>query len=151
MRFRFHPMSLRAHFRAGAGALAALLALAALPAHSEEAEPPLPQFDILEYLIEGNTRLSDIEIERAVTPYLGEARTLREAEAARLALENAYHNAGYLTVLVAIPEQKVDDGSVILRVTEGQVERLRVKGAEYHLASVRLRLSSTRSRAFRCG
>jgi hemolysin activation/secretion protein len=118
-----------------AGVIAALLAFAALTSRAAESEPPMPKFDILEYQVEGNTRLSDIDIERAVTPFLGEAKTLNEVEAARAALERAYHDAGYLTVVVSIPEQRVDDGNVILAVTEGQVERLRVKGAEYHLAS----------------
>ena len=99
------------------------------------AESELPRFDILEYDIEGNTRLTDADIERAVTPFLGEQKTLKEVEAARAALEAAYHDAGYLTVVVAIPEQRVDEGNVILSVLEGSVERLRVKGAEYHLAS----------------
>lgn len=79
--------------------------------------------------------LSDVAIERAVTPFLGLNKTLRDVEAARVALEKTYHDAGYLTVVVSIPAQKVDDGNVILSVLEGKVERLRVKGAEYHAAS----------------
>jgi len=109
--------------------------VAGLPTRALGDELDLPRFDILEYQVEGNTRLPDIQIERAVTPFLGEAKTLREVESARLALETTYHDAGYLTVVVSIPEQRVDDGNVILNVVEGQVERLRVKGAEYHLAS----------------
>src|SRR5262249_44880673 len=111
----------------------------AMPATAVEmpsgADPSLPKFDILEYDVEGNTRLNDLEIEQAVTPYLGEGKTIKEVEAARGALETAYHDAGYLTVVVSIPEQKVDDGNVILNVVEGQIDRLRVKGQDYHLAS----------------
>jgi hemolysin activation/secretion protein len=66
---------------------------------------------------------------------MGEAKTLRDVESARAALEKAYHNAGYMTVLVSIPEQEVVDGSVGLKVTEASVERLAVKGAEYTLPS----------------
>ena len=95
----------------------------------------MPSFDIMEYAVEGNTRLPDIAIERAVTPFLGEAKDLRAVEAARAALETAYRDAGYLTVVVSIPEQDVGGGVVTLSVLEGQVERLRVKGAEYHLPS----------------
>jgi hemolysin activation/secretion protein len=100
-----------------------------------EPDPSMPQFDIYEYDVEGNTRLSDSQIEKAVTPFLGEDKTLRDVEGARAALEAAYRDAGYLTAVVSIPEQKVDDGNVILNVIEGKVDRLRVKGAEYHLAS----------------
>ena len=104
-------------------------------AQAADADPVGPRFDILEYAVEGNTRLNDIDIEQAVTPFLGESKSLSDVEAARAALEAAYQKAGYLTVVVSIPEQKIDDGNVTLKVLEGQVERLRIKGAEYHLAS----------------
>ena len=95
----------------------------------------MPKFDIFEYAVEGNNQLQDIDIERAVTPFLGEGKTLRDIDGARAALEGMYHDAGYLTVLVTIPEQDVGNGSVTLNVVEGEVDKLRVKGAEYHLAS----------------
>jgi hemolysin activation/secretion protein len=93
------------------------------------------RFDIFEYRIEGNSKLSDLEIERAVSPHMGEARTVQDIEAARLALEATYRDAGYATVVVSIPEQQVREGLVTLAVVEGEVERLRVRGAQYHAAS----------------
>lgn len=93
------------------------------------------RFDVLEFVIEGNSALSEAEIERAVTPFLGEGRDAEAVEAARAALEKAYQEAGFLTVVVSIPEQEISDGAVTLRVAEGSVERLRVLGAEYHPAS----------------
>ena len=95
----------------------------------------VPSFDITEYLIDGNSRLSDADIEIAVTPFLGESKTLREVEGARVALERSYHAAGFLTVVVSIPEQQVDSGLVALHVVEAGIERLSVKGAEYTLPS----------------
>jgi len=89
----------------------------------------------MEYAVEGNSRLPAIAIEGAVMPFLGEGKTLRDVESARSALEGVYHDAGYLTVVVTIPEQEVAGGTVTLNVLEGQVERLRVKGADYHLVS----------------
>lgn len=100
------------------------------------ADIALPKFDIFEYQIEGNSRLADGVIESVVTPFLGEGKTLREVEEARAALELAYHDAGYLTVGVSIPDQKVDSGLVILQVQEVPVDRVLVKGAEYHAPSV---------------
>lgn len=93
------------------------------------------RFDILEYRIEGNSLLAASEVELAVTPHLGEALSLQDVEAARTALEKRYHDAGFLTVLVTIPEQQVDGGVVALLVTEASVSRLRVAGAQYHLPS----------------
>lgn len=89
------------------------------------------RFDVLEYVIEGNSKLVDMVIERAVSPHMGEAKSVGDVEAARAALEAAYHDAGYLTVVVSIPEQEVAGGTVTLAVTEGAVDRLRVRGAEY--------------------
>lgn len=77
-----------------------------------------------------------LTIEKAVTPYLGPGRRFADIEAARAALEKAYQDAGYLSVFVDIPEQRLDtaDGAgavVRLHVTEGKVERLAVTGAHY--------------------
>lgn len=111
---------------AGSFALAVLIANVA-PAHADVA-----RFDILEYAVEGNTLLSVQAIEAAVYPHLGEDKTIAAVEAARLALEQAYHDSGYLTVFVNIPEQKVDGGVVRLQVVQGEVERLRVTGSRYY-------------------
>ena len=88
-------------------------------------------FDVFEYVVDGNTVLENIHIEKAVYPFLGEAKTIQDVEQARSALEQAYQNMGYLTVSVSIPEQEVDAGMVRLLVTEGAVERLRIKDAQY--------------------
>ena len=88
-------------------------------------------FDILEFQVEGNTKLSNLQIETAVYPQMGDKKTIADVEKAREALEKAYHSAGYLTVLVDIPEQDVDKKTVKLHVTEGKVGHLRVKDARY--------------------
>jgi len=102
-------------------------------AAADPSEPP--RFDVLEYRVEGNTRLPRIAVERAVIAHLGRARTLADVERARESLEQAYHGAGYLTVVVAIPPQRVDAGIVRLQVTEAPVERLRIVGARHFLPS----------------
>jgi hemolysin activation/secretion protein len=88
-------------------------------------------FDLLEFVVEGNSVLTPLEIERAVYRHLGPGRTARDAEAAADALEQAYRNQGYLTVTVDVPEQKVDDGRVVLKVTESRVARIPVSGNRY--------------------
>lgn len=104
-------------------------AVLAAPVQAEEQNAP---FDILEYRVEGNTVLPIGKVEEAVYPFLGEARSVDDAEKARAALEKAFHDAGYLTVFVNIPEQKVDGGVVRLEVQEGKVEKLRVVGSRYY-------------------
>jgi len=92
---------------------------------------PAPSFAILEFEIEGNTVLPVAVVEQTVLPFMGESRSLADVEAARAALEQRYQQAGFLTVFVDVPEQRVDGGLVRLRVTEGRVERLRVTGSRY--------------------
>lgn len=112
------------------------LSLSWVPVQAQTAAAPpaqasAPAFDILEFQIEGNSVLPVGAIERAVTPFLGERKAMADVESARVALEKAYQGAGYLTVFVDVPEQRIDHGVVILNVTEGRVERLKVTGSRY--------------------
>jgi hemolysin activation/secretion protein len=88
-------------------------------------------FDINEFRILGNTVLAPIVIERAVYPFLGPQRTIETVKQAADALEKAYKDSGYGTVFVDIPEQDVNDGLVRLKVTEGKLERVHVRGDRY--------------------
>lgn len=90
----------------------------------------------MEYDVEGNTLLKPIDIERAVTPFLGEKRTIKDIDGARGALEKIYHDRGYKTVLVNIPEQQISSGLVRLRVLEAPVGKLRVSGSRFHSLSL---------------
>jgi hemolysin activation/secretion protein len=89
-------------------------------------------FDILEFQVEGNTKLPQVKIEAAVYPHMGEKKTIDDVEKARENLEKAYHQAGYLTVLVDIPEQEINRKVVKLNVTEGKVAKLRIKDSHYY-------------------
>ena len=88
-------------------------------------------FDILEFQVQGNTKLTSEQIESAVYPLMGEKKTIQDVEKARESLEKTYHDNGYLTVLVDIPEQEVNNKIVKLNVTEGKVSRLRIKDSNY--------------------
>src|SRR5262245_35947781 len=94
------------------------VALLSVGAHAQETEN---HFDVFEYRVLGNTVLPTQSVERAVYPHLGEKRTLKDVEEARVALEKAYRDAGFGTVFVDIPEQDVDHGIVRLKVTEGKL------------------------------
>lgn len=89
------------------------------------------RFDIMEFEVHGNTVLTETQIERAVTPFLGPGKLIADAEGARAALEKAYQDAGYLTVFVDLPEQRIEDGVIRLQAIEGRVDRLSVKGSRY--------------------
>jgi len=111
-----------------------VLAIAGSAAFAQQTpgSKPDPAFDVLEFRVEGNSVLSAREIERAVTPFLGEKRHFSDVEAARKALEDTYQKAGYQTVFVDIPEQRVTEGVVRLHVLEGKVGQQRVTGSRYY-------------------
>lgn len=118
------------------GIVLALVSTAASPVWAQQAsqqeEIQVARFDILEYRVLGNTVLARERIERAVAPFLGEKRTVADVEAARTALEKVYRDAGFGTVLVDTPEQRVAGGVVTLQVVEAPITRLRVVGAKYY-------------------
>lgn len=89
-------------------------------------------FDIFEYQVEGNESLPVDAIEKAVYPFLGEGRDVKDVEKARAALEQAYRDAGFLTVQVVVPEQEVKDKVVRLTVVGGKLSKLRVVGSRYY-------------------
>jgi hemolysin activation/secretion protein len=119
--------------RAAATLVAALSLLCGAVAFAQQS--PAPRFDILEFVVEGDTVLGSASIERAVYPFLGENRSAADAEGARKALEKAYQDAGFLSVAVTLPPQAVAGGEVRLVVVAAPVGRLRVTGAEYQLPS----------------
>lgn len=129
------PLQHGAWLLAALGWAATLLPDAAVaqgvPAAAAEATSAEPAFDVLEYVIEGNTVLAVEQVELAVMPFLGPGLNMARVEAARAALEKTYQDAGYLSVFVDVPEQRIDSGVVMLKVLEGRVERLRVTNSRY--------------------
>jgi hemolysin activation/secretion protein len=95
------------------------------------AKEPAPEFALSEIRVLGNTALAATDVERAVYPFLGERRTIKDVEAARDALAAVYQSKGFGAVYVEIPEQEVNDGLVRLRVTEGRVDRVKIMGTRY--------------------
>jgi hemolysin activation/secretion protein len=89
------------------------------------------EFEVNEYRVLGNTTLDTRAVEAAVYPHLGPNKSFQDVEAARAALESAYHERGFGTVYVDVPEQTVDDGVIRLRVTEGRINSTRISGAKY--------------------
>lgn len=92
--------------------------------------PPV-HFDIEEFRVEGADKLPQIEVEEAVYPFLGPHRTPEDVEKARAALEKAYHDKGFQTVGVSVPQQDAQRRFIVLKVVENKVGRLRVKGSRY--------------------
>ncbi|OKO79842.1 hemin-binding protein [Bradyrhizobium sp. NAS96.2] len=114
---------------AGAPAAGKQPAQANAPAQKPSAPPQ--RFDIDDFAVQGAEKLPQVEIEEAIYPFLGPGKTSEDVEKARAALEKAYHDKGFQTVSVAVPQQNVTGGVVTLKVTELKVGRLRVKNSRY--------------------
>lgn len=114
-----------------AGAPAAGKQPAQANAPAQKPSAPLQRFDIDDFAVQGAEKLPQVEIEEAIYPFLGPGKTSEDVEKARAALEKAYHDKGFQTVSVAVPQQNVTGGVVTLKVTELKVGRLRVKNSRY--------------------
>jgi hemolysin activation/secretion protein len=101
------------------------------PAVPTAAPPAQNTFDITEFRVLGNHVLAPTVIERTVYPFLGPARTIDTVKQAADALEKAYKAAGYGAIYVDIPEQEVANGLIRLKVTEGKLETVHVRGERY--------------------
>ena len=95
------------------------------------APPAPPKFDVHEYRVLGNSVLSNTEIEAVLYPLLGDRKTIEDVQTARTTLEKAYHDRGFATVVVDIPEQELKDQVVRLKVTEGRLNSVHIGGARY--------------------
>ncbi|OYW44771.1 MAG: hypothetical protein B7Z08_06165 [Sphingomonadales bacterium 32-68-7] len=104
------------------------------PADAAAAQEEL-QFDVMEYAVRGNSMLTAAEIQRALMPHTGYTKRVADVMAARAALEEAYRQRGYQTVVVEVPQQDVSSGVVELAVVEGRIGNVRVVGADYVLPS----------------
>jgi hemolysin activation/secretion protein len=109
----------------------ALAPMSSAATAATDAAPAAARFDVLEIRVLGNSVLDARAVEGAVYPFLGSKKSIEDMEAARAALEKLYHDKGFGTVFVDLPEQDVDDGVVRLKVTEGRLNAVRVTGARY--------------------
>jgi hemolysin activation/secretion protein len=89
------------------------------------------RFDIDDFAVQGADKLPEIDLDEAIYPFLGPNKSSDDVEKARAALEKAYHDKGYQTVSVSVPQQNVQGKVIKLQVTELKVGRLRVKNSRY--------------------
>ncbi len=98
-----------------------------------QSQEPKPQaepvgFAVDRYLVEGNSLLSEESIDAILAKYKRSSLSIKDIEQAKNELEKAYRDAGYPTVLVTIPEQTIESGTVRLFVVEGRIGSIAVTG-----------------------
>jgi hemolysin activation/secretion protein len=102
------------------------------PGLADERREQEVRFDIKAFEINGNTIFGDEVLLQLIAEFVGPAKRSEDVETARVRIEKYYHQKGYPTVLVNIPEQSVGSGEVILEVIESTIRRVRVSGNRYY-------------------
>ncbi|MFA9216434.1 MAG: ShlB/FhaC/HecB family hemolysin secretion/activation protein [Sphingomonadaceae bacterium] len=104
-----------------------------------------PAFEIQHYAFEGAHVLSESRLQALVAPFVGPQRSMDDVARAVAAVKAAYVAAGYPIVQVYAPEQTVHSGSVLVRVTEGQLVKVELAGLQaYSAANIRASLPPLR-------
>jgi len=104
-----------------------MLATAAVAA---ETNSP-PTFQISSFEVEGNTVLPREKIDAILTNYAGHVTVDRLTEGLG-ALQLLYRNLGFATISVTLPQQRLTNGVVRVRVVEGRLARIDVVGNRYY-------------------
>lgn len=84
------------------------------------------------FQVDGNTLLTDQEIQSVVAGYQGKELTLAEMKEAAARLTDLYRAKGYLLVRAIIPKQDFGSGPVTIRVLEGKVGKVTVEGGKHY-------------------
>lgn len=104
-----------------------------VPPTPRPAEPPALSRGVTvvprAFRFEGNTVISDSELQEIAAPYLGREIDSSALEELRIAITRRYVEAGYVNSGAVIPDQDVADGVITLRVVEGRLSEIIVGGA----------------------
>ena len=105
-----------------------------------------PHFKVDKYLISGNSVLAPGQIGAILTNLpaaFGTNVSLDEIRAVLADLQMAYRERGFVTVSVGLPQQKLTNAEVKIKVTEGRLADIQVQGNNYYsTANVRRALPS---------
>lgn len=95
--------------------------------------------------VEGNTLLPRQTLDELVAGLPGPQRHLSDLRDAAARIQKAYRNAGYGGVVAFVPEQAASSGDFVIRVVEGKLAQVRVKGnRHFDAANIRAGLPNLR-------
>ena len=93
-----------------------------------------PRLNVEKYLVVGNTVLPPSVIAHSLTNIDGAYGTnvsFDGVSTARAELQDAYRERGYVTVAVTVPRQTISNNTVKVKVIEGHLASIEVKGNRY--------------------
>lgn len=106
--------------------VAALLALPTLAGAADSLK-----FAIKQYRVEGNSVLPDARVQNTLAPFVGEGRDFADVQHALEALETLYRTEGFGALQVYLPEQELNQGTIVLKVVEPKLGKVLVEGNRY--------------------
>jgi hemolysin activation/secretion protein len=95
-----------------------------------------PRILVESIIVEGTTILSPAEVEAIIAPYQGKELSLKEMQKVADLITDAYRKKGYVTSRAYLPPQTIQKGVLYIRVVEGKLGSLEVKGANYFKESL---------------
>lgn len=84
------------------------------------------------FSITGNTILDQATIDAVVRPHQGKDLTLREIKGVARALRAVYRQRGYVLAYAYVPPQEFANGTVELRVQQGDYGQIKVEGNRHY-------------------
>ncbi|MBE9029595.1 ShlB/FhaC/HecB family hemolysin secretion/activation protein [filamentous cyanobacterium LEGE 11480] len=94
-----------------------------MPSESIPATVRVERFEFI-----GNTKFSQAELTAVTTPYMGKDLSFAELLNVRSRITQFYVDQGYVTTAALIPPQTMDKGVVKIRIVEGKLTEIAVKG-----------------------
>ena len=98
---------------------------------SEDRLSTMPKVYVRLFKLEGNTVFSEQELSEIIAPYENREITSEELQDLRRKLTQFYVDKGYINSGVIIPDQKFTDGTLVLRVIEGNLSAIEISGNKY--------------------
>lgn len=101
--------------------------------------PPLPEGQkvlIKQIIVEGSTLLPEAKIKAVTSQYEGKDLSLADMQKVADLLTDAYRVAGYATSRAYLPPQTIKDGILHIKVIEGKVGKVEIKGNRYFKTSL---------------
>ncbi len=102
------------------------------PAPAPEAELPganTEKFYLKKVQVTGNTKVSSDEIATLTAPYENREVTLGEICELATRITEFYYSKGYVSCRAYLPPQTISDDTVEIRILEGSIDRVEVRGA----------------------
>ncbi|MBE7710836.1 MAG: ShlB/FhaC/HecB family hemolysin secretion/activation protein [Cyanobacteria bacterium SIG31] len=90
-----------------------------------------PHFLLEKINFEGNTKISDEELEKLALEILGEDIFFDELLEVCSKVTNLYHAKGFLTSYATVPPQRIVDGVATIKIVESKVGELNIEGEKW--------------------